>query len=99
MEDRHKNPLKQWKISPIDKDASKHWKDYSEARDEMLLRTNFLHSPWFIINADDKEKTHVELITHLLTQLKYHDKDEKLLSNDSDLVYTASPQNIKERLF
>lgn len=99
MEDRHKNPLKQWKISPVDKDASKHWKDCSEARDEMLLRTNFLHSPWFIINTDDKEKTHVELITHLLTQLKYHDKDEKLLSNDSDLVYTASPQNIKERLF
>nr|MDQ6905100.1 polyphosphate kinase 2 [Bacteroidota bacterium] len=63
---RETNPLKHWKISPIDKEATKHWKDYSEARDEMLLKTNFKEAPWFVVNADDKDTTHIALITHLL---------------------------------
>ncbi len=99
LEDREKDPLKQWKISPIDKDASKHWKDYSEARDEMLLKTNFKHAPWFIVNADDKDETHINLITHLLKRTKYRHKDEKSLSHGCGLVYPASPENIKEKLF
>ncbi len=41
LKDREKDPLKQWKISPIDKQATKHWKDYSDARDEMLARNKF----------------------------------------------------------
>jgi polyphosphate kinase len=49
---REDDPLKQWKISPIDQQALKHWKDYSEARDEMLLKTNFKHAPWFVVNAE-----------------------------------------------
>src|SRR5665647_517821 len=69
---RETNPLKQWKISPIDQEAQKHWKDYSDARDEMLLKTNFKHAPWFVVNADDKDTTHIALITHLLQRMKYH---------------------------
>jgi polyphosphate kinase 2 len=99
LEDREKDPLKQWKISPIDKEATKYWKDYSAARDEMLLKTNFEHAPWFIVNADDKDETHINLITHLLNRSEYHHKDEKSLSNGSDLVYPASAENIKDRLF
>jgi len=96
---RETDPLKQWKISPIDKEASKFWKDYSEARDEMLLRTNFKHTPWYVVNADKKKKTHIALITHLLKQLEYHKKDKDLLSNDYELVYPATPENIKEKLY
>ena len=68
LKDREEDPLKQWKISPIDSAALKHWKDYSEARNEMLLKTNFNHAPWFIVNAENKEEAHIALINHLLSK-------------------------------
>src|ERR1700722_12207099 len=96
---REDDPLKQWKISPIDKEAERHWKDYSEARNEMLLKTNFKHAPWFVVNAVDKDETHIALISHLLKRMKYNNKDEKMLSHHHDLVYPASVENIKEKLY
>lgn len=97
--DRRKDPLKQWKISPIDKEALRYWKDYSEARDEMLLRTNFKQSPWLVVNADKKKKAHIALIADLLKRIKYHDKDKKILSIDYGLVYAVNENNIKEKLY
>ena len=99
LEDRKKDPLKQWKISPIDKDAQKYWKEYSEARDKMLLKTNFPYSPWFIVNAEDKETAHISLIGHLLSHLKYKGKHKSSLKHDTNLVYPATPENIVEKLF
>lgn len=99
LSDRRKNPLKQWKISSTDEVATKHWKDYSNARDVMLLKTNFKYSPWFIVSADDKDDTHINLIAHLLKRSKYKQKDEKALSHSCDLIFPATPKNIKERLF
>lgn len=99
LADRRKDPLKQWKISPIDKEALNYWNDYSDVRNEMLLKTNFKHSPWKIVNADKKKITHIALITDMLKRLDYHDKDEKLLSQDYGLVYPATTENIKEKLY
>jgi len=99
LDDRKKDPLKQWKISPIDEVAQKHWKDYSDARNEMLLKTNFKHAPWFVVNAEDKDAAHIGLITHLLRQLKYKNKDEKSLTHNHSLVYPATHNNIKEKLY
>jgi polyphosphate kinase 2 len=99
LNDREKDPLKQWKISPIDKEAQRYWKDYSEARNEMLLKTNFKYAPWFVVNADKKKAAHVAIITHFLRQLEYHNKDKKILSHNYKLVYPATSENIKEKLF
>ncbi len=99
FDDRKKDPLKQWKISPIDEVAQKHWKDYSDARDVMLLKTNFKHAPWFVVNADDKDETHIALITHLLNRVKYHHQNEKLLSENYGLVDPATPEIIAKKLF
>jgi polyphosphate kinase len=99
LKDREKDPLKQWKISPIDQVALKHWKKYSDARDEMLHKTNFKHAPWFIVNANDKDKTHIALITHLLNRMKYANKDEKWLSQDYELVHPATSEMIRDKLF
>lgn len=99
FDDRKKDPLKQWKISPIDKVAQKHWKAYSEARDEMLLRTNFKHAPWFIVNADKKKATHIALITHILKRMNYKNKKEKLLLENYGLVDPATPENISKKFF
>jgi polyphosphate kinase len=99
LKDREINPLKQWKRSPIDEKALKHWKDYSEARNVMLLKTNFKHAPWFVVNGEKKKAAHIALITHLLSQVEYPDKDEKLLSNNYGLVIPPTAKNIKEKLY
>ncbi len=99
LQDRKEDPLKQWKISDIDKVAQKHWKGYSEARDEMLLRTNFTHAPWFVVNAEDKDLAHIALIEHMLRHIDYPGKDKKLLADGYDLVYPATAENIKEKLY
>ena len=99
LDDRKKNPLKQWKISPIDKEAQTHWNDYSEARNKMLIRTNYKFAPWFVVNADKKKLAHTAILTHLLGRLEYHNKDKKLLACDYGLIYQVTPKNIKEKLF
>lgn len=99
LEDRRENPLKQWKISPIDKQAQRHWNDYSDARDEMLLKTNYKKSPWFVVNANDKKEARVATITHLLNQVEYYNKDKEILSGDNELVYLPTEENIKKKLF
>ncbi|HEY5369206.1 MAG TPA: polyphosphate kinase 2 [Hanamia sp.] len=99
LDDRKKDPMKQWKISPVDEVAQKHWKDYSDARDGMLLKTNFKHAPWFIVNADNKKDTHIALITHILNRIKYKNKNEKLVSRNYGLVDPATPEIIRDKLF
>ncbi len=99
LDDRKKDPLKQWKVSPIDEVAEKHWKDYSEARNEMLLKTNFKNTPWFIVSADHKKATHIALITHLLGRVKYHHENKKLLLENYGLVNSATPEIISEKLY
>jgi len=96
---RETNPLKQWKTSPIDKQAQKYWKEYSEARNKMLQQTNFKHSPWFVVNADEKKTTRIALIFHLLGQLEYQNKNKELLLHSSELVYPATTENMNERLY
>ncbi|MEO6902786.1 MAG: polyphosphate kinase 2 [Bacteroidia bacterium] len=99
IEERRDNPLKQWKISPIDDQAHKMWKPYSIARNEMLLKTNFKYAPWFIVNAEDKDDAHIALITHLLNQVDYKNKDKKLLAIEDKLVYPVTVKNLTNKLY
>ena len=99
LDDRKKDPLKQWKISPIDEVAQKHWKDYSDARDEMLLKTNFENAPWFIVNANNKDETHIALISHLLNRMEYNHKNKKLVLKNYGLVDQATTEIINKKLF
>lgn len=99
LKERAENPLKQWKISPIDELAQKHWKDYSKARNEMLQKTNFKYTPWFIVNAEKKDKAHIAIITHLLGRLQYKNKNEELLAENYGLVFPVTPETLKEKLY
>lgn len=99
LEDRKGNPLKQWKISSIDSKAQKMWKPYSVARNEMLLKTNFKYAPWYIANAEDKDDVHISIISHLLNQIDYKNKNKKLLAKDDKLVYPVTVSNIKNKLY
>ena len=87
LKERRRDPLKQWKISPIDEVAVKHWKAYSKARDVMLARTSTTLTPWHIVRADDKHAAHLNLIRHLLSKLDYDGKDKRLAVPDPEIAF------------
>ena len=95
LQARRKDPLKQWKLSPIDAAAQQHWKDYSRARDLMFARTHTLHAPWYVVRAGDKKLARLNLIRHLLTHLEYHGKDAALVRPDPDVVFGYSEQALQ----
>jgi len=84
---RREDPLKQWKISPIDMEATKRWKDYSRARNAMFARTHTVLSPWIVVRADDKRQARLNLIRDLLLRLGYPDADETLLTPNPNIVF------------
>ena len=98
LEARRHDPLKQWKISPIDEVALKHWKAYSKARNAMLLRTHTPLAPWHIVRADDKKRARLNLIRDMLSRLDYCDKDEKLARPDPAVVFEFKPECIDDVL-
>lgn len=86
LKDRVKDPLKQWKISPIDQKAQKMWNQYSDARDSMLKQTNAVVAPWTVIIANDKKIAHLNLIADLLLKVDYPGKKHQLLKIDPKIV-------------
>jgi polyphosphate kinase len=95
LRDRKKDPLKQWKISPIDEQALKLWKEYSHARNEMLARTNNPAAPWTIVRANDKQLARINLIKDLLSRLHYADKDKQLVQPDPKIVFKYDALNLE----
>ena len=87
LADRQRNPLKQWKTSPIDAVAVKHWKAYSDARDAMLLRTHTSIAPWHIVKANDKRLARLNLIRDILSRLHYAGKKNKLVQPDPEIAF------------
>ena len=77
--DRRHDPLKVWKLSPIDLEALNKWDAYSEARDEMLRRTDCPHAPWTVIRANDKRRGRINVIQSVLENLSYAGKDRKAI--------------------
>jgi polyphosphate kinase 2 len=89
LADRERNPLKQWKVSPIDAVAQKHWAQYSKARDEMLARTHTEIAPWTVVRTDDKRVARIALMKALLSSLDYKGKDASLFDADAEVVFTC----------
>lgn len=88
LKDRTKDPLKQWKISPIDQKAQKMWNAYSDARNKMLQQTSSVLAPWTVISANDKKLAHLNLIANLLSRVQYPNKNKKVLMIDPKIVLT-----------
>lgn len=65
------DPLKQWKLSPMDLESRRRWELYTKAKEVMLARTHIPESPWWVVPADDKKKARLNCIAHLLSQMKY----------------------------
>jgi polyphosphate kinase 2 len=71
FEARIADPLRQWKLSPMDLPSREHWYDYSRARDAMLDATDTEHAPWYIVSSDDKRRARLNVLSHLLEQFDY----------------------------
>lgn len=71
FEARINDPLRQWKLSPMDLESFRRWYEYSRARDKMLEATDSKHAPWFIVRSDDKKRARLNCISHLLSRIPY----------------------------
>ena len=85
---RRVNPLKQWKISPVDDKAQENWDVYTRYKEDMFSRTHTSYSPWIIVRANDKKRARVESMRYVLATLDYAGKDQAVtsLSPDPDIV-------------
>ena len=73
FQERIGNPIKRWKLSPMDLESRKRWVDYSRAKDVMFEHTDLKRTPWFVVNADKKKQARLNCIRHLLDQVPYRD--------------------------
>jgi polyphosphate kinase 2 len=71
FEARLKDPLRQWKLSPMDLESYRRWYDFSRARDRMLEATDSKHAPWYVVRSESKRKARLNCITHLLSMIPY----------------------------
>jgi polyphosphate kinase 2 len=67
------DPIKQWKLSPMDLESRSRWEEYTKAKEAMLERTHIPEAPWWIVDADDKKKARLNCIHHLLSQIPYRE--------------------------
>ncbi len=67
------DPLKQWKLSPMDLESRRRWEDYTKVKETMLERTHIPEAPWWVVQAVDKKKARLNCMAHLLAQMPYHE--------------------------
>ncbi|MFE7893730.1 polyphosphate kinase 2 [Streptomyces sp. NPDC004822] len=68
---RLEDPLRRWKLSPMDLESITRWEDYSRAKDEMMVHTDITEAPWYVVESDDKRRARVNMIAHLLDSVPY----------------------------
>jgi len=69
--DRLEDPLRRWKLSPMDLESITRWEDYSRAKDEMFVHTDIPEAPWHVVESDDKRRARINMIAHLLSTIPY----------------------------
>lgn len=93
--DRRHDPLKIWKLSPIDLEALNKWDDYTMARDEMLKRTDVPHARWTVIRANDKRRGRINVIQTVLDRLAYPGKDTKAIGEIDPKITMSAEDFLK----
>ncbi|WP_243144845.1 polyphosphate kinase 2 [Litoreibacter roseus] len=90
FESRETDPLKRWKLSPVDRASLSKWDDYTEAKEAMFFYTDTADAPWTVIRSNDKKRARLNCMKHFLSQLDYDDKDETVATPfDSKIVHHA----------
>ena len=71
------DPMRQWKLSPMDLESRVRWEDYTKAKEEMFSRTNIPEAPWYIVEGNDKKRERLNCIEHILSQIPYSEVDNQ----------------------
>jgi polyphosphate kinase 2 len=88
--ERETNPLKQWKLSPIDLEAQKKWDDYTEAKATIFERTDSESAPWIIVKSEDKMRGRIETMRYVLSQFDYEGKNDDIVGTVDPLIITQA---------
>ncbi|MGH1423506.1 MAG: polyphosphate kinase 2 [Pseudooceanicola sp.] len=91
---RETDPLKQWKLSPIDKASLNKWDDYTEAKEAMFFYTDTADAPWTVIKSDDKKRARLNCMLHVLNSLDYPGKDPKIAHAPDPLIVSTAQHYI-----
>ncbi len=87
---RENEPLKRWKLSPIDRQSLDKWQDYTEAKEAMFFYTDTADAPWVVIKSDDKKRARLNCMQHFLASLNYPGKDEHIVRGPDPLIVGCS---------
>jgi len=93
---RQNDPLKQWKLSPVDMASLELWPEYSKAKDAMIFHTDTKDAPWTIIRSDDKKRGRINCMRHFLSNLDYDGKDHEVVRKPDPLI-TGCAKDIYEK--
>ena len=93
---RMKDPLKQWKLSPIDLASLDKWDDYTEAKEATFFYTDTADAPWTIVKSDDKKRARINCLQHFLATLPYPNKDRSIVRGPDPLIVGATRQVLGE---
>ena len=93
---RQEDPLKQWKLSPIDLASLDKWKDYTEAKEAMFFYTDTADAPWTVIKSDCKKRARINAMRHVLSKLNYPNKNDKVAVSPDGLI-VGSAKEIYEK--
>ena len=92
------DPMRRWKLSPMDLESISRWEDYSRAKDEMFVHTDIPEAPWLVVDSDDKRRARINMIAHLVSTIPYHDVQRLPLSLPKRPVsggYVRAPKDLQ----
>ena len=95
FDSRKNDPLKQWKLSPVDQASIDKWADYTEAKEAMFFYTDTADAPWTIVKSDDKKRARLNCMYHFLSSLDYEGKDFETVGEPDPFIVTSSDHAIR----
>jgi polyphosphate kinase len=96
--DRLDDPMRSWKLSPMDLESITRWEDYSRAKDEMFVHTDIPEAPWHVLESDDKRSARINMISHLVSSIPYTDvkpPSVKFPARPPSRGYVRTPRNMQ----
>lgn len=90
------DPLKHWKLSPIDQESQGKWAEYTDAKEAMFFYTDTADAPWTIVKSDDKKRARLNCMQHFLSELDYPNKNKRVLHGPDPLIVGSSSQVIEK---
>jgi polyphosphate kinase 2 len=88
--ERESHPLKQWKLSPIDRASLDKWEEYSKAKEAMFINTDMAESPWIVIKSDCKKRARLNAMRYVLSQFEYPNKDTNRTGSIDSLIVSRA---------